>query len=381
MINVSNTTTTTGPNQTRTPASDRPPRLEIIDCDIHNVISPTSLDPYLSNRWLWHHRMYGSRQHTGAVYPKGSPGAARADASPPSGLAAGADLAFMQKQHLDPMGVEFGVLNCLGGGPTQLNLEYGAALCSATNDWQVDEWYEKDSRLRCGIVVPMEDGELAAKEIDRVAGHPAFIQVLLVARTSAPLGDRRYWKIYEAAARHDLPVGVHFGGGTRGVPVTATGWPSYYLEDHAVMSTAFQAHVASLVFSGIFEKLPALRFAMIEGGFAWLPPLSWRMDQQWKRFGSETPHVRRSPSEYVAERMWFTTQPIEEPHRPTDLIKVFEHLGGVDKLMFSTDYPHWDFDSPVHAFQVRIPHDQRRKIYTENARAFYRLPPRAAQQN
>ncbi|WP_230207914.1 hypothetical protein [Microlunatus sp. Gsoil 973] len=115
---MSNTSTL---NPTRTPDRDRPSRLTIIDCDIHNVISPTSLDPYLPNRWLQHHRLYGSRQHTGAVYPKGSPGAARADAAPPSGLAAGADLGFMQQQHLDPMGVEFGVLNCLGGGPAQLN--------------------------------------------------------------------------------------------------------------------------------------------------------------------------------------------------------------------------------------------------------------------
>jgi len=144
------------------------------------------------------------------------------------------------------------------------------------------------------------------------------------------------------------------------------------------MSTAFQAHVASLALSGIFEKHPNLRFAMIEGGFAWVPSLSWRLDTQWRRFVSETARVRRRPSEYIADHIWFTTQPIEEPHRPSDLHKVFEHLGGSDKIMFSTDYPHWDFDSPLHAFQVRIPASQREQIYTENARAFYRLPHPAA---
>ena len=359
--------------------AERTPRLSIIDCDIHNVLSPGSLDPYLSDRWRRHQRTFGGRRHTGDVYPKGSPGAARTDAQPPSGLAAGADLGFMQRQHLDPMGVEYGVLNCLGGGPVQLDAEYAAALCSATNNWQIEEWYDKDPRLRCGIVVPMENGTLAAREIDRLAGHPAFVQVLLLARTSAPLGDRRYWPIYEAAARHDLPVGVHFGGGARGVPVTATGWPSFYLEDHAVMSTAFQAHVTSLVLAGVFDHLPTLRMAMIEGGFAWLPSLMWRLDAQWRRFGAEVPHLRRRPSEYVADHFWFTTQPIEEPQRRADLLTVFEHLGGVDKIMFSTDYPHWDFDSPVHALRVKLPTGQRQQIYTENAREFYRLPARAEQ--
>lgn len=354
----------------------RLPRSSIIDCDIHNVLSPGSLDPYLSDRWLRHQRTFGHRRPTGNLYPKGSPNAARTDAVPPSGLAPGADLGFMQHQHLDPMGVEYGVLNCLGGGPTQLDVEYGAALCRATNDWQIEEWYAKDPRLRCGIVVPTEDGALAAREIDRLAGHPAFVQVLLLARTSAPLGDRRYWPIYEAAARHDLPVGVHFGG-EAGVPVTATGRPSFYIEDHVVMSSAFQAHVTSLVLSGVFDHLPNLRLAMIEGGFAWLPSLMWRLDAQWRRFGAEVPHLRRRPSDYVADHFWFTTQPMEEPQRRADLLTVFEHLGGVDKIMFSTDYPHWDFDSPVHALRVKLPAGQREQIYSENAREFYRLPARA----
>jgi predicted TIM-barrel fold metal-dependent hydrolase len=102
------------------------------------------------------------------------------------------------------------------------------------------------------------------------------------------------------------------------------------------------------------------------------------MDRQWERFKTEVPHVRRKPSDYIRDHFWVTTQPIEEPHRPADLFSVFEHLGGIDKVMFSTDYPHWDFDHPAHAFQVRLKADQRDKIYTENARAFYGLPPRAA---
>lgn len=354
----------------------RPTKQMIIDCDIHNVMSPDSLHPYLPNRWLRHLLTYGSRQHSGNVYPKGSP--ARWDAFPPSGLKPGADLGFMQVQHLDALNVEFGILGPLSGSGSQLDPEFSAALSAATNDWQIKEWLEPEPRLRAGMIVPAEHSEQAVAEIERLAGHPGFVQVLLVARSTAPLGDRRYWKMYEAAARHDLPVGIHYGGGVRGFPISAAGWPSFYLEDHTGMSAAFQAHVASLIFSGIFERVPNLRIALIEGGFAWLPSLAWRMDTHWRRFRSEVPHVPRRPSEYLWEHFWMTTQPIEEPHRPADLHKVFEHLGGVDKVMFSTDYPHWDFDHPLHAFHVRLPADQRQKIYTENARSFYKLPARAA---
>lgn len=347
----------------------------IIDCDIHNVMSPNSLDPYLSNRWLQHLRTYGSRQHSGNVYPKGSP--ARYDAFPPSGLKPGADLGFMQSHHLDALNVEFGILGALGPSGSQLDPEFSAALSAATNDWQIKEWLDPEPRLRAGMIVPAEHSEQSVAEIERLAGHPGFVQVLLVARSAAPLGDRRYWKMYEAAARHDLPVGIHYGGGVRGVPISAAGWPSFYLEDHTGMSSAFQAHVASLIFSGIFERIPNLRIALIEGGFAWLPSLAWRMDVQWQRFRSEVPQVPRKPSDYVREHFWVTTQPIEEPHRPADLHKVFEHMGGVDKIMFSTDYPHWDFDHPAHAFKVRLSASQRDAIYTENARRFYKLPDRS----
>jgi hypothetical protein len=37
------------------------------------------------------------------------------------------------------------------------------------------------------------------------------------------------------------------------------------------------------------------------------------MDKHWERMRKETPQVKRPPSEYVREHVWFTTQPIEEP--------------------------------------------------------------------
>ncbi|MFD2082800.1 hypothetical protein SAMN05421678_118108 [Actinopolymorpha cephalotaxi] len=345
----------------------------VVDCDIHNSTWPGALDPYLSARWRRHGELFGSRTHPGSLYPKGSPAAARHDAWPPSGRPPGGDLEFMREQHLDPEGIEYGILNCLGAAGTQLNADYASALCQATNEWQIAEWLEKEPRLRAGIAVPYEDAELAVEQIDRFADHPGFVQVLLIARTAEPLGRRRYWKIYEAAERHGLPVGIHFGGGARGVPVTASGWPSYYIEDHTDMAQAFQAHVVSLVCEGVFERFPGLRVVLIEGGFAWLPPLMWRLDKHWRRLRDEVPHLTRRPSEYVREHVWVTTQPIEEPHDPSDIRTVLEHLGGPDRVMFSTDYPHWDYDDPDRAFRVRLPEQDRQRIFSQNAKELYGL--------
>jgi predicted TIM-barrel fold metal-dependent hydrolase len=354
-------------------ATARRNRGPVVDCDIHNSVWPGALTPYLSKRWRRHGELFGSRTHPGSLYPKGAPSAARHDAWPPSGRPPGGDLEFMREQHLDPEGIEYGVLNCLGAAGTQLNAEYSAALSRATNEWQIAEWLEKEPRLRAGVSVPYEDAELAAVEIDRYADHPGFVQVLLAARSAEPLGRRKYWKLYEAAERNNLPVGIHFGGGARGVPVTASGWPSYYIEDHTDMAQAFQAHVVSMVCEGVFEHFPRLRVVLIEGGFAWLPPLMWRLDKHWRRLKEEVPHLKRAPSEYIREHMWVTTQPIEEPHNPRHILQVLEHLGGSDRVMFSTDYPHWDYDDPDRAFRVRLPEQDRAKIFADNAKALYGL--------
>jgi predicted TIM-barrel fold metal-dependent hydrolase len=354
-----------------TPASRSRPTL--VDCDIHNELTPGALTPYLARTWRDYDATYGGRGAGGSAYPKGTPRAARVDAWPPSGLPPGADLGFLREQHLDAHDVRYGVLNCLTTACREQNPGYAAALCRAVNEWQVAEWLEKEPRLRAGIVVPYEEPALAAEEIDRAATHPGFVQVLLLVRTDEPLGRRRYRPIFEAAVRNGLPVGIHFGGGRGRNPLTGAGWPSFYIEDHTAMALAFQSQVASLVVEGVFEQFPDLRVVLIEGGFGWLPPLMWRMDKHWARLRDEVPHLTRAPSEYVREHLWVTTQPIEEPPDPRDLLAVFANLGGTERIMFSTDYPHWDFDDPDRALRVRLPAADRERIFGGNAMALYGL--------
>jgi predicted TIM-barrel fold metal-dependent hydrolase len=114
---------------------------------------------------------------------------------------------------------------------------------------------------------------------------------------------------------------------------------------------------------------------MIEGGFAWLPPLSWRLDSHWKRLKRELPHVKRLPSETIRDHIWLTTQPIEEPHQPEHFLELLEQGNLYDRLMFATDYPHWDFDAPDDILpKIKLPDGFERKLFFETALGFYRLP-------
>jgi predicted TIM-barrel fold metal-dependent hydrolase len=350
-----------------------PTKLAVIDCDIHNAAkTPTELGKYMPERWRRHLETFGGRGHSGAYYPRANLNAARTDSWPPSGHPPGSDLEFLQYQLLDTWDMEYGVLTPLNGAGGMLNLEFSAAMARATNDWQIDAWLDHEPRLRASVIVPYEDGDLTAEEIDRRGNDPRFVQVLLVARTAEPLGRRKYWKMYEAAERNNLPIGIHFGG-SGGAPITSAGWPSFYIEDHAGMPTSFQPQVTSMICEGVFEHFPNLKIVLIEGGFAWLPALAWRLDNAWKKLKGEVPHLKRAPSEYLREHFWLTTQPMEEPARPKQFRQLLDHMAMNDRLMFATDYPHWDFDAPNEAVPATLDLDLRRAILAENARMLYRL--------
>jgi predicted TIM-barrel fold metal-dependent hydrolase len=354
-------------------------KLAIADCDVHPRPAGAgiggvskALYPYLSQRWREHVETIGVRYRhpweKGSAYPKGQPQACRLDAWP-NGQNPGSDLSFMAKQHLDPNNVTLGILNPLTSGQGAQDADLSAALTHATNEWQVAEWTSRDSRLKASVVVPFEDGPTSAKMIEARAGDPNFAQVLLLTRTAEPLGQRRYWPIYQAAAEAKLPVGIHaFGYG--GSALTSGGWPSFYIEEMVGHAQCQQAVLTSLIFEGVFERFPTLKVVLIEAGFAWAPAHAWRMDRHFAKLHKEVPHLKRLPSEYMRSNVWFTTQPIEEPEPREHLADVIEWLGW-DRVLFATDYPHWDFDDPAHALPIRMTEAQRRRIFLENAKAVF----------
>ena len=60
------------------------------------------------------------------------------------------------------------------------------------------------------------------------------------------------------------------------------------------------------------------------------------MDKHWSRLRVEVPHMRRPPSEYLREKVWFTTQPMEETRKQAHLRDNIDWHGW-DRLMFSSE--------------------------------------------
>jgi predicted TIM-barrel fold metal-dependent hydrolase len=232
----------------------------------------------------------------------------------------------------------------------------------------INEWLPKDPRFRLAMIVPTQDPVAAAREIDRVGGHPGIVEVIISSSQPVPMGQRCFHPLYAAAERQGLPIALHPGREGSGISAgpTAAGMATKYIEWHTGLTQTFQAHVISLVTEGVFYKYPKLKVVLTEGGISWLPPLMWRLDKNWKTLRSTVPWLDRQPSKVIQEHFYLTTQPVEEPDNHQHLRQIFGMFDAEHMLLFSSDFPHWDGDTPD--FAVRgFPESFKRRVLAENA--------------
>lgn len=344
----------------------------IVDCDTHPTWdSQSELLAFLEPKWHQVLQTYGPRRYAGGGYPRfwDDPD----DKQPPSGLKAGADPEFMGSDHLDANDVAYAILIPPGGTGGIQNLDLATAMAKAVNDWQSAVWLDSDPRFRGSICLATEDPVVAAAEIRRVGSDPRYVQVQFSGRPAEPMGRRRYWPIYQACEELGLAVMSH-AFGSSGHPITGTGWASYYIEDHIGPAIAMQANITSMIMEGVFERFPNLLVVSVENGFGWAPSLRWRLDSAWDRFASELPHLPHRPSEYFDEHVYLATQPIEEPAKREHFGQLLSHWPEFeDRLVFSSDYPHWDGDEPTRALPLIRDAVVRDKILRQNARRLYGL--------
>jgi len=345
------------------------PQAGAIDCDVHpSIPNLRALFPYLNEHWRDQIVQRGIGDLETISYPANSPLTARADWRPKTGKPA-LTPEVMQREILDRWDLHRAILNPLYGIHLLFSEDMAAAFARALNDWIAKEWLDRDPRLRASIVIPVQSVELAVEEIEHRAADKRFVQVMMLALGDMPLGRRHYWPIYAAAAKHGLPLGIHIGSSYRhaGTPV---GWTSYHLEDYAAQSLGIQSQLASLLFEGVFAKYPELTVVLLESGFTWLPAYLWRMTKFWRGLRIETPWVSQSPTDIVRDRVRLTLQPVDAPPTAEQLERVFEHIGTDKAILFSSDYPHWQFDGN-NAIPPGLPSVLLRKILVDNPRETY----------
>ena len=297
---------------------------------------------------------------------------------------------------MDADGVDAAVL--YGGGPIgSSNMELYIESFRAYNRYLKD-FCDYDRRRLCGVAyIPMRDVDEALRMLKEAAemgfttvNIPGFPQrsdttratsntgasesmaAQAAALTGDPMADKQYddpeWdRFWAAAVDLNIALTVHLGG--RIVRFTNK---KRLLSDMLMSKFAMAEVVAILIFGGVFDRHPILRFATIESGGGWMAFAADYMDRTWEkqRFWIES-DLKNPPSFYM-DRNVFTSfihdrVALETRHRP-----------GAKNIMWSTDYPHSETTFPdtagwIDRIFAGVPEDDKHMIISERARRFFRV--------
>jgi uncharacterized protein len=337
----------------------------LVDTDVHEGIASLGLlSDYLSPHWQRY-------LNGGWMGPPATPYAPQVPNKAGSRLeweledgTAGTSIEAMRKQLFEGEGVSIAILNgFFHVGSMRVQDEFAVALASAYNDWQIENWLDRDDRLRGSVHVAAQDPQAAVREIDRVATHPQIVQVFLPTVTDRGYGHPSFFPIYEAAVRNDLAVTFHHCSATE----TVLGMPHHYIEWHtAAAPQAAQGQIISMIMGGVFDKFPELMAIFLETGVAWVPWLMWRMDHNHREARSEVPWVKRTPSAHMRDHVRIATQPLADI--TAGQFKQLVEMSESERMfVFATDYPHYDSDSASAALPGTLPEDLRQRVRYKNA--------------
>lgn len=350
--------------------------VEIVDCDVH--LQPPNqavLLEYLPEPWRTRYARW--RVHMGREAYNQYWSARRLDSIGPDGGLSGSEPGLVHRQLFDEAGVDLALV--LPQVRLMLDPDFNRVIVHAYNRWLHDTWLTRWSgggRLLGSICVAPDDPEGAVREIEEWGGCPEYKQVLIGHYSEQPLGMPRYEPVWEAAARHGLPVAMHFSGNAaQALGATPVGRFPRFIDYHAVaFPLTYSAQLVSLLCNGVFDRHPGLRVVFVEGGFLWYRPLLTRLAAHWDQLRLELPVAGDDPLQYIRDHVRFTTQPIEESPSPRDAARLMEAAEADTVLMISSDYPHYDFDDPRHALPPGLTKRTRRRVMCENALELYGLP-------
>jgi hypothetical protein len=253
--------------------------------------------------------------------------------------------------------------------------ELAAALGHAYNEWLLDTLLDPAAGLYGACVVAPQRPEAAAEEIDDRADEPGVCAVFLPSGgVTPPLGDRRYDPVYEAAERAGLPVMMHSAAGTMllAFPQLFAGFDRYLSSHAPVHAMQHMVHLSSMLTKGVPERFD-VEFVVQEAGLGWVPYFERRFDHEYRAKREDAPLLERLPSDYLREGFYFTSQPVEGTGDP-DYVAAMAELIGPGRLLFSSDYPHLDFDHSADLFRTlrsRLGADAAREAYGERALAVF----------
>lgn len=211
--------------------------------------------------------------------------------------------------------------------------EYSAALCQAYNDYVADRYYNFDNRLHPMALIPMQKPSEAVKELRRAVKELGLPGAMLPS-TGLPLhlGHEYYWPVYEEAAKLGTVLGIH-GGSNVGIGLDSYNsmMGSHVIHHPMALLIACISHINA----GLFDRLPDLKIAYMEGGCSWTVIALDRMARNAELLDGGWGDNNKTFEHYLASGQILIGCEGEDGSLPYLVERV-----GAEPFAFSTDYPH-----------------------------------------
>jgi predicted TIM-barrel fold metal-dependent hydrolase len=246
-----------------------------------------------------------------------------------------------------------------------------AAVCRAYNRWVADFCSAYPDRMFASAMLPMQSVEHAVAELrfarDTLGLRGAFIRPNPYC--GRLLSDPAYEPLWAEAQDLDMAIGVHEGtGGMKAVGVDRVrGHPAEHMVSHTM-----EMMLASLniIWGGVCERYPRLRFAFLESSGGWAVPWLDRMDLHFAHKGiHDTDAITMNPSDYFRRQCWISFDP---PELSVELaVKVL----GANRILWATDYPHHNGFFPGAPAEIakKLPPELHWPVLAQGAVEFFKL--------
>jgi predicted TIM-barrel fold metal-dependent hydrolase len=221
------------------------------------------------------------------------------------------------------------------------------------------------------LYLPFNDPDAAYRTVREFGGRKGVTGFMVTAPRYKPVHDNVYMKTYALLEEIGKPIAFHAAYDWNEQSLALT---NRFISAHALGFMLFNmVHLANWVVNGLPERFPKLKVMWIESGLTWVYCLMQRLDHSYMMRTSDAPSLRRKPSEYIRE-MYFSSQPMEMPEDKSILEATFKMIKADTQLVWSSDYPHWDFDLPSVIYDLPfLTETAKRNILGGNAARLFGL--------
>ena len=238
------------------------------------------------------------------------------------------DLAYREGV-LDEHGVTMQVVTLTTPGTHVETPQTAARLASLVNDEFKEAIDTRGRHFTALATLPLNDPQASLKEFRRATAELGLRGAMLFSNINGvALSDQRFWPIYEAANDAGAVLYIHPAH-----PVNVDMMQEYWLMPLVGFLFDTTLAAASLVFAGVPERFPKIRWALCHLGGA-IPYLAERLDRGFHAFKDCRANIQKEPSVYL-KQFYYDTVNFNQ-----GALELAIDFAGADHVLAGSDYPH-----------------------------------------